>query len=534
MRSFKSAACGIYLDSVSQTVCWQAILLCGLYSLFVQQAFGQNWPQGTGPKGNYTADGPEPPARWSVSTGENIAWKRDLPECGQGGVTVFGDRLFLTIKKPLTDAAQAAKAETADMVGLCLDAKTGKTLWQVPVPGKKPMQYALLFVSEPAPVADEKRVWFTNSSGGMVCVDHDGKEIWKRVFDVEMLHNAKSSQTCLVGNTIVHVELKDAPSEEKPQSNLGKNSGQGPWSYLRAYDAQTGKPLWTAEAGTSVHNTPVFGKLGDVPVVFHGRGGGHNPPEKPYGYSLTRADNGKTLWDYPTARATPIMLSGLDDRFAYPFVTGKLLALKLDSGKVEREYSLTEKATWYKWNAARKAYDTEADTRVDLLSGGHGSIHASLLVGRYMLFLAHNHPSVGRVNLDTGKVEYLHVPVQVERKPSAPDVTHWEKNGYVKPVPQNARGWAVDVDRRAHGNGWGHLYLPAPVAVNGKVYFVTMLGTVYVVDAGAKEFDGKALLWVGDLGPPVKTWTMAPITYSNGRLFTRTLREVICIGPKFE
>ena len=61
-----------------------------------------------------------------------------------------------------------------------------------------------------------------------------------------------------------------------------------------------------------------------------------------------------------------------------------------------------------------------------------------------------------------------------------------------------------------------------------------MPGTVYVIDASAKEFEGKALLWVGDLGPPVKTWTLAPMTYANGRLFTRTLREVICIGPKFD
>lgn len=534
MRSFISTVRIICISFWPPTIRWQAILLGGIYGLFIQQANGQDWPQGAGLKGNYTSEGPEPPARWSVSTGENIAWKKELPECGQSGVTVCGDRLFLTIKKPLTDAAQAANAETADMVGLCLDAKTGETLWQVAVPGKKTMQYAMLFVSEPAPVADEKHVWFTNSSGGMVCVDHDGKEIWKRIFEVEMLHNAKSSQTCLVGNTIVHVELKDAQSSEPTKPTLNKNSGEGPWSYLRAFDAHTGKALWVAEAGTSVHNTPVFGKLGDVPVVFHGRGGGHNPPEKPYGYSLTRADNGKTLWDYPTVRATPVMLSGLDERFAYPFVTGKLLALKLDSGKVEREHSLTEKATWYKWNATRRAYEAETDTKVDLLSGGHGSIHASLLVGRHMIFLAHNHPSVGRVNLDTGKVEYLHVPVQVERKLSAPEVMHWEKKDYIKPVPQNSRGWQVDVDKRAHGNGWGHLYLPAPIAVNGKVYFVTMLGTVYVLNAGAKEFDGKALLWVGDLGPAVKTWTMAPITYGKGRLYARTLREIVCIGPKVE
>lgn len=502
--------------------------------LVCSPAFGQNWPQAAGPKVNYTAEGPEPPARWSVSTGENIAWKQKLPECGQSGVTVFGDRLFLTMKKPLTDASQAAKAETADLVGLCLNVKTGKTLWQVSIPGKKPVQYAMLFTTEPSPVADEKHVWFTNSSGGMVCADHEGKEIWKRVFDVELEHASKNCQPFLIGNTIVHVELKDRASSELLLTKQSKNSGMGPWNYLRAYDASTGKPLWVAETATTVHITPVLGKLENQPVVFHGRGGPHGPPEKPYGYTLTRADNGKTLWDHPMGDASTVMNAGLDERFAYPFASGKLLAMSLSNGKVEREYSLTEKATWYKWNATRKIHETTTENVKGLLSQGHGSMHASILVGRHMLFLAHNHPSVGRVNLDTGKVEYLHVPVQVERKSSAPDVVHWEKKGYIKPVPQNARGWEVDVDKRAHGDGWGHLFLPSPIAVNGKVYFVTMLGIVYVLDANAKDFDDKALLWVGDLGPAVKTWTMAPMTYANGRLYTRTLREAVCIGPKFE
>ena len=41
--------------------------------------------------------------------------------------------------------------------------------------------------------------------------------------------------------------------------------------------------------------------------------------------------------------------------------------------------------------------------------------------------------------------------------------------------------------------GWGHVTVPAPIADNGKVYFATMLGTVYVVDANAKHFDESAL-----------------------------------------
>lgn len=79
-------------------------------------------------------------------------------------------------------------------------------------------------------------------------------------------------------------------------------------------------------------------------------------------------------------------------------------------------------------------------------------------------------------------------------------------------------------------SSWGHVTAPAPIAVNGNVYFVTMIGTVYVVDANAKVFDATAIKWVGDLGPAGQTWTLASLSYANGRIYARTLKEVVCIG----
>ena len=57
-----------------------------------------------------------------------------------------------------------------------------------------------------------------------------------------------------------------------------------------------------------------------------------------------------------------------------------------------------------------------------------------------------------------------------------------------------------------------------------------MIGLVYVLDAKAPNLDRTAILSVNDLGPVGKTWTVNSITYANGRLFHRTMKEVICIG----
>lgn len=173
--------------------------------------------------------------------GENILWKQTLPEAGQSGIAIVGDKLFLTVKKPLPEGAPNETHSTADSLGLCLDARTGKILWQIPVPGTKSQTYISMFISEPTPVADEKRVWFITSNGGIVCADHNGKELWKRAFDVDPLHNAQFCQPMLVDGKLVHVALKEPLTEKL---SLGKSSGNGPWNCLHACDAATGKPLW--------------------------------------------------------------------------------------------------------------------------------------------------------------------------------------------------------------------------------------------------------------------------------------------------
>lgn len=511
---------------------WAAHLLLSVMAIAALPAAGQNWPQASGPRGDYVSEGAEPSAQWSVTTGENVLWRQKLPECGQSGIAVFGDKLFLTIKKPLAAGAAPESAETADAVGLCLDARTGKTLWETPIPGTKSMQYVEMFISEPTPIADESHVWFTTSSGGMVCLDHAGKEIWRRAYPVEPLHAAKFAQPALVDGKLINVEIKestdpDAAQAPKSPTKAGKNSGSGPWSYLRAFDAGTGKPLWRSEAGTSIFSAPGIAKLGDQWVALHGRGGAHNPPEKPHGFTLTRLDSGEDLWSAPVGSGFTYFNSCMDGKCAFVFDTNALLALDMKTGKAVRTYPLRGKIDWYEYSRATQKQELH---EVAKLPGGtaHPSYHSNILVGRNMLFMAHDSPSIGRVNLDTGKVEFLQVPYQVDRRAQGGEAVLWDK--HVPSVPENAGGVRPAADRRTSGSGWGHVTVPSPISVNGKVYFVTMLGTVYVVDATADKLDASALKWVGDLGPAGQTWTLASLSYASGRLYARTLKDVVCIG----
>jgi hypothetical protein len=53
-----------------------------------------------------------------------------------------------------------------------------------------------------------------------------------------------------------------------------------------------------------------------------------------------------------------------------------------------------------------------------------------------------------------------------------------------------------------------------------------------VVDAGAKVLDENALLAINDLGPSGETWSLNTPSYSDGRIYHRSLKELVAIGER--
>ena len=95
---------------------------------------------------------------------------------------------------------------------------------------------------------------------------------------------------------------------------------------------------------------------------------------------------------------------------------------------------------------------------------------------------------------------------------------------------KNADGHRVTQDRRNAGDGWGHVSAASPIVVGDYLYMPTMLGIVYVLRWQAPVLDENALVAVADLGPLGETWTLSSLSYSEGNLYARTLKHLICIG----
>jgi hypothetical protein len=57
-----------------------------------------------------------------------------------------------------------------------------------------------------------------------------------------------------------------------------------------------------------------------------------------------------------------------------------------------------------------------------------------------------------------------------------------------------------------------------------------MVGMVYVLKWNAKTLDEDALVSINDLGRAGETWSLSGLAYVAGKVFARTMKELICIG----
>ena len=76
----------------------------------------------------------------------------------------------------------------------------------------------------------------------------------------------------------------------------------------------------------------------------------------------------------------------------------------------------------------------------------------------------------------------------------------------------------------------GACFLGSPIVVGDLIYFPTMVGMVYILKWNVKTLDEEALVSISDLGRAGETWSLSGLAYMEGKIFARTLKEMICIG----
>ncbi|MEZ5384892.1 MAG: PQQ-binding-like beta-propeller repeat protein [Prosthecobacter sp.] len=473
------------------------------------------------------------PTKWSVALDQNIAWKVTLPETGQNTPLVHGGKVFFsTMKQVDADATLGS-----DIVAWCCDATNGKVLWQREIAGQYPQRLSGCFSDSTSPptVYDGERVVFINASGTIACFDLNGAPLW-------------SKKILSVGRTlpIVHDDKfvftrQIYPPE--PDGNFGHQYANSPvemWTQLQALDLKTGEVAWTTKCGINMGCAVLPQKLKDGrDVVVVGRGGGHGPPEKPDGVSMVDLRDGHTLWSLELQGFMATMSFSVRNDEVHIFHKGEHLSIDALSGQIARRCSILKDVPVRKWNDGHRITTTETipETSTRMITQT-----SNLLVGPYHYFRSYTRPYLGRVQVETGAVEYLELPLQLARIEGRADELRWFVEPKGKKGPQlkdqaitandvkNSRGFVVMGDKRSVGNGWGHIAAPTPSVAGPNLYVTVMNGTVYVIDWNAPKLDESAVVAINDLGPTGKSYTRASLFFDGGHIFAHTIRELICIG----
>jgi hypothetical protein len=534
-----------------------------------------SWPQAGGPDGTFRVNVEGAPTTWSVAANKTIVWAQNLPNEGQGGIAVAGNFLFLTT------FPAGATGNGIDVVGYAIDRTTGMIKWQTPMNGPgflhgngeaSPIAYQYSDATSWTPITDGTYVWFFNSAGHIDCYDMSGTLKWERTFAGQsaVYPYNRQHEPFMVGTNIVILSPLD-PMYGDPAPKVAG------WNYLHGIDKMTGKTTWVAQDASTFYNTAVMGKLSDGTLgVVHGRGGPHGVPETPVGLSLTSLAPGKegtSLWQYNSGGAPvctggsatmPQMCTGgsgtalytmsWDSKYAYWFTTppGETLnVLDIGTGKQVHGWSLAKPADVRRWDKTTSKYASLSAININNTADWSYPYqtmhvvpdwHSNIVANGYVWFLAvannndrwgtHTGPPhcLGRVDVETGKVEYLEVPVGVRRAANMPDQPIYGMD--ITTTPVDYKGTDVASDGRSRTDGWSiPAFYASPILLGTKLYFGTTVGITYVIDATAKVLDETAILGLGDLGLPGQTWSLAGPSFAGGILYHHSSKQVVAIHP---
>lgn len=248
---------------------WTAVLLCCVHASLAREP-DTHWRafRNGGPS---VADGVDLPVRWSIESGENVAWTADLPGRGVSSPIVVGGRVFVT----------AASGPHEDRLHvLAFDLKTGRLDWErVFWATGRTLFHPASSVAANTPASDGERIFAFFSSNDLFALDLDGNVQWIR---------GLTSNYPLAGN-----DVGMASSPAVVDGTVVVQSEAQAESFAAGIDAATGATRWDVERTRSASWCSPVG-------VKFGAGGAATEAvllQSPSGVAIHAAVSGEKLWE---------------------------------------------------------------------------------------------------------------------------------------------------------------------------------------------------------------------------------------------
>ncbi len=251
------------------------------------------WRAFRGPQGSSAADaGGAPPTSFDVETGQNVAWRADLPGRGVSGPVVAGGRVIVT-------ASSGVNRDRLHV--LAFDQQTGEQLWhrQFWATGRT-LCHPTSANAAPTPAADGERVVAFFSSNDLVCLDLDGNMQWLRGLALD--HPGLGNDVGMASSPVIAGDVVVVQCE--CQAN----------SFAAAYDRVTGEERWLIKrpqdanwASPVAMEVEIDGALQPAVVLQSGES-----------LAAYAAHSGRLLWELPLECSGIPSASGRDGLLYVP------------------------------------------------------------------------------------------------------------------------------------------------------------------------------------------------------------------------
>jgi outer membrane protein assembly factor BamB len=242
----------------------------------------EDWPEFRGPTGQGLVREGSIPTTWSSA---RAVWKQPIPGKGWASPAIVAGRIYLT-------TAVTEAENDLSLRALCLEAKSGKTLWDVEVfkpRGGAGRAHPKNSYASPTPLVSGERLYVHFGHLGTACLDLEGKVLWRTVQKYSPVHGNGGSPALVDGLLVFSCDGASDPYVIALDSATGKERWKTPrkgdadrkFSFstplvvevkgkkqiisagsdeVSALDPRTGKEIWTVRYdGYSVIPRPVFG-----------------------------------------------------------------------------------------------------------------------------------------------------------------------------------------------------------------------------------------------------------------------------------
>ncbi|MBI4485797.1 MAG: PQQ-binding-like beta-propeller repeat protein, partial [Acidobacteria bacterium] len=186
-------------------------------------ASARYWPRWRGPSGQGLVAGTGYVDTWSAT--QSVLWKTPVPGRGNSSPIVWGDRIFLTTAR---DGGQRLSL-------LAYRGTDGSPLWERFAPeGRADSAHQKNGYASATPATDGERIYVSFGSRGLLAFDLNGAIVWRRdIGRMDAYHGTAGSPLLYKDRLILY---QDRYTD----------------SFIAAFDARTGRPLWRTARNASV------------------------------------------------------------------------------------------------------------------------------------------------------------------------------------------------------------------------------------------------------------------------------------------